>query len=167
MNIAPASISDLAEVSSWIATEHECRNWAGPAVTYPISMARLLDQISFSSESSFSYKSELELVGFGQIIQKEHGRSHLARIISSPVYRGNGLGRKICSDLIERAYENGSSTVSLNVYRENAHAHRLYESLGFKELKEKSDGANVFMLKTLQAAQIRSGHTKHGLHRTR
>lgn len=148
MNILPASINDVEEVISWIATEEECRIWAGPAVTFPISRGRLLDEISFCSENSFSCRSEAGLLAFGQIIQKDDGRSHLARIITNPTCRGQGLGRRICNHLVNYAFDLGGGKVSLNVYRENSHALRLYESLGFKEQTEKSDDTNIFMLKT-------------------
>lgn len=90
----------------------------------------------------------MNLLAFGQIIKKVDGRSHLARIITNPAYRGQGLGRKICKYLVDYASEHGSGKVSLNVYRENAHALRLYESLGFREQAEVSDDTNIFMLKT-------------------
>jgi len=148
MNILPASISDIEEVISWIATEEECRIWAGPAVTFPINKGSLLNQISFCPENSFSCKSYMGLLAFGQIMQKDDGCSHLARIITNPTCRGQGLGRRICNYLVDYAFELGSGKVSLNVYRENAHALRLYESLGFREQTEKSDDGNIFMLKT-------------------
>lgn len=148
MKILPASTSDLENVISWISTEEECRLWAGPAVTFPISKDRLLDQISFCPENSFSCKSDMALLAFGQIMQKDDGRSHIARIITNPTYRGQGFGRKICKYLVDYASEFGGGKVSLNVYRENAHALGLYESLGFSEQTEKSDYTNIFMLKT-------------------
>jgi ribosomal protein S18 acetylase RimI-like enzyme len=148
MNILPASISDIEEVISWIATEEECRIWAGPAVTFPINAGSLLNQISFSPENSFSCTSHIGLLAFGQIIQKDDGRSHLARIITNPACRGQGFGRKICIYLVDYAFELGSGKVSLNVCRQNSHALRLYESLGFREKTEKSDDNNIFMLKT-------------------
>ncbi|MFT5603148.1 MAG: ribosomal-protein-alanine N-acetyltransferase [Paracoccaceae bacterium] len=148
MDILPASLSDVEEVISWIATEEECRIWAGPAVTFPINKVSLLEQITFNPENSFSYKSYMGLLAFGQIMQKDDGRSHLARIITNPTCRGQGLARKICNHLVDYAFELGRGKVSLNVYRENSHALRLYESLGFKEQAEKSDDTNIFMLKT-------------------
>ena len=148
MNILPASINDLEEVISWIATEEECRIWAGPAVTFPISKGRLLDEISFCPENSFSCRSDMGLLAFGQVMQKDDGRSHLARIITNPACRSQGVGRRICHYLLDYAFELGGGKVSLNVYRGNSSALRLYESLGFKEQVEKSDDATVFMLKT-------------------
>ena len=148
MNIFPASINDVEEVISWIATEDECRLWAGPAVSYPIRIGHLLDEISFSPGNSFSCKSELGLLGFGQILRKDNGRSHLARIISNPTCRGQGYGHTICRYLTDYASQLGSDSVSLNVYRENTRALRLYESLGYREQAEKSDGTNIFMLRT-------------------
>jgi ribosomal protein S18 acetylase RimI-like enzyme len=148
MKFLPASISDLEELIAWISTEEECRIWAGPVVTFPINKRRLLDQISFSPENSLSCKSDLGLLAFGQVIKKDDGRSHLARIITNPTYRGQGFGRIICGYLVDYAFELGSGKVSLNVYRGNVPARRMYESLGFTEQPEMSDEANIFMLRT-------------------
>ncbi len=87
-------------------------------------------------------------MAFGQIIQKDGGRSHLARIITNPTFRDQGVGRSICNHLVDYAFALGGGKVSLNVYRENSHALRLYKSLGFKEQTEDSDDSNIFMLKT-------------------
>jgi ribosomal protein S18 acetylase RimI-like enzyme len=148
MKFLPASISDLEELIAWISTEQECRIWAGPVVTFPINKRRLLDQISFDPENALSCKSDLGLLAFGQVIKKDDGRSHLARIITNPAYRGHGFGRIICSYLVDYAFELGNGKVSLNVYRDNVAALRMYESLGFREQPEMSDKANIFMLKT-------------------
>lgn len=147
MNMLLASINDIEEVISWIVTEEECRLWAGPAVTFPISKGLLLDQIAFCPGNSFCCKSDVGLLAFGQVLKKDGRRSHLARVISNPAYRGHGFGRKCCNSLVAYAFEHGSSKVSLNVYRENSQAIRLYESLGFREQAEKSDETNIFMLK--------------------
>ena len=62
--------------------------------------------------------------------------------------QGAGARLEICNYLVDYAFDLGGSKVSLNVYRENSHALRLYKSLGFKEQTEKSDDTNIFMLKT-------------------
>lgn len=148
MNIRPASINDVEEVISWICTEEECRIWAGPAVTYPICKSRLLNEISFCPENSFSCSSNTGLLAFGQVLQKDDGGSHLARIITNPTCRYQGVGRRMCNYLVDYAFQLGGGKVSLNVYRENSYALRLYESLGFMEQAENSDDANIFMIRT-------------------
>lgn len=147
MDILPATKENLEEVVSWINTEEECRLWAGPAVTFPVMLATLCKEISFAPDNSFACISEQGLLAFGQVIKKADGYSHLARIIANPEFRGQGLGRKICTKLVDYASSAATGKISLNVYRHNEVAVSLYESLGFREQVDKSDPINVFMIK--------------------
>jgi ribosomal protein S18 acetylase RimI-like enzyme len=74
-------------------------------------------------------------VGFGQVIRKSKKWGHAARIIIAPLFRGRGLGRSLCLALIDRANDLNYSHISLNVYRDNPAAIKLYQSIGFHEAK--------------------------------
>ena len=147
MKIYRATEKDLEEVVSWIDTKESCRIWGGPSVSYPIRLKDLIEEISFSVDTSYVYKVKEEVVGFGQVIKKAKGSNHLARIITSPGSRGKGYGFDLCNGLISIAKESGS-IITLNVYRANRVAVALYEKLGFTEDKDKSTNESVFMVKT-------------------
>jgi len=59
----------------------------------------------------------------------------LKRIYVRPSHRSNGLGRRITEDLIERSDELGYAYVRLDSLRRLDSAMRLYESLGFTEIR--------------------------------
>lgn len=70
-------------------------------------------------------------MGLGQIVEKEN-YLHLARIITSPIHRGKGLGTILCQELIKRGKTRfGDRPFSLNVYAKNKNALSLYLNLGF------------------------------------
>jgi ribosomal-protein-alanine N-acetyltransferase len=147
MNITPASNIDLSEITQWVISEKECQTWAGPLVNFPISIKKFIQEIEFSPKNSYVYKAGNEILAFGQIFDKED-YAHLARIITNPQKRGNGLGRKMCVHLINKASQLNKNGVSLNVYRDNSFAKNLYISLGFSEQPEGSTNEALFMVKT-------------------
>ena len=123
--------SDLACVASWIGSAEECRLWCGARVAYPIDLAALPAAIEYGACESWSAAEPEGLVAFGQLVPKQGGRLHLARLISAPSRRGCNFGRLITSHLLEVARTQGASAVSLNVFAENQPAVTLYSSLGF------------------------------------
>lgn len=48
-------------------------------------------------------------------------------------YRGQGIGRNICSSILDAAMEQGASSAYLQVVKGNASAKALYSSLGFED----------------------------------
>lgn len=83
----------------------------------------------------------------GQLLAKENNYLHLARIIVDPFKRAMGYGRLLCNELIKTAGRKGYHKISLNVYRGNTVALKLYESLGFREKAEKSSKEICHMVK--------------------
>ncbi|MBV2129678.1 GNAT family N-acetyltransferase [Arsukibacterium indicum] len=146
MNIEQATIVDLAEVITWLSNADESRTWAGPRVTYPLQPAQLAAEIMFCQDNSYCLKHDNGLAGFGQLIKINEDCYHLARIITNPQCRGQGVARQLCSQLINLAWQRGADILSLNVYRHNQAAIAIYQSLGFKEQIEKSDETLVYML---------------------
>jgi [ribosomal protein S18]-alanine N-acetyltransferase len=51
-------------------------------------------------------------------------------------WRGMGIGRAMLTDLIARADEAGFSRLSLSVDEQNDRARHLYESLGFRKVRD-------------------------------
>ena len=148
MKIAPASITELDTIMTWIGSAEHCHRWAGPGVTFPLVRQRLATEIGFSGANAFCGRSDAGVLAFAQLIQKAPGVYHLARVISHPGYRGQGLGRQVCQYLLNCAWALGGHAVTLNVYRANTAALSLYTSLGFAEQAGNSDSNLCFILKT-------------------
>lgn len=148
MTVTQATEADLTNVSSWLTNATDCRLWAGPRVSFPLKTTQLANEIMFCQDNSYCYVTTAGLAGFGQLININDTCYHLARIITNPNCRGQGVARNLCSQLIEHAWQRGASQLSLNVYRNNVQALSLYQSLGFIEQTDKSDGEMIYMLLT-------------------
>jgi [ribosomal protein S18]-alanine N-acetyltransferase len=127
-----ATLDDLGVVASWVRTENECRLWAGPGVSFPLRRDVLAAEIRFSEGGGLALEDGGGPCAFGQVVWNgAERRAHLARVIVRPDARGRGLGRALVRALLARAAARGASSVTLNVYEENAPALRLYASEGF------------------------------------
>ncbi len=146
MNIEHATDANLQQVSRWITTAVDCQIWAGPQITFPIKHSLLAMEIMFCEDNSYCLRLAGEIAGFGQLIHINDACYHLARIITHPQCRGKGVARRLCSQLVNTAWQRGGSQVSLNVYRSNDQAMALYQSLGFCEQAERSDENMLYML---------------------
>jgi ribosomal protein S18 acetylase RimI-like enzyme len=146
-----ATLSDLQEVASWIATAHDCELWAGWRVGFPIDSERLPHALEFSETNSFCLMSERELVAFGQIVPKA-SRAHLARLIVKPSARGKGHGRTFVRGLLERIGQEPFERVSLNVDASNLPAIALYLGLGFRDAPRPPDEPESARTRYMEAA---------------
>jgi GNAT superfamily N-acetyltransferase len=59
----------------------------------------------------------------------------ISGVCTHPEYQGRGLARRLMTRLMSRELQRGETPV-LHVMRENARAHALYKSLGFRDYRE-------------------------------
>lgn len=64
----------------------------------------------------------------------ENGYMLLQNVIVSSELRGHGLGKKVCSAILKKAYEAGAQHSYLQVVQTNTVAVNLYKKLGFEKL---------------------------------
>jgi [ribosomal protein S18]-alanine N-acetyltransferase len=168
--------ADYEAIAAWIPDAEACLRWAGPRVAFPFSAAQLPHLLSVDGCASYCWSDGGSAAcGFGQHWPHESGAVHLGRIIVSPALRGRGLGRELCRQLCARAIESaGASTVTLNVYRDNAVAVALYRSLGFAPIEARSSPEAFLMrmhagtLRVAVAADIPSiQHVRHSVRENR
>jgi ribosomal protein S18 acetylase RimI-like enzyme len=138
LNLRNAKSEDLKTIISWIPDEDTCKLWAGPQVRFPLNIESLSKDIEFSDNNSFCLIDNESIVAFGQLLEKENGYLHLARIIVAPSKRAMGYGRSLCNALLKITRQRGCGKISLNVYQNNTNAFKLYEKLGFRKISEKS-----------------------------
>ena len=136
--LRPAAPADLETVLTWIDTPDALRLWGGHRLTWPPEVEKTWYEIGADGRNSFALVDvDGKLAGFGQALPHEPARVHLGRIILAPAARGQGLGRVLVGALIGAARENfHPGAITLNVYRDNLPAVRLYQSLGFVVVSE-------------------------------
>jgi ribosomal protein S18 acetylase RimI-like enzyme len=139
--------SDYATISTWINDAQACARWAGPLLRFPFTAEELATQIVVPQGISHCLGDEgASPLAFGQYWLRVPGCAHLGRIIVAPSARGRGLGKVLCSQLIDDAIDRlGVNKLSLRVYRDNTSAMRLYASLGFAAVDGESSAEVLFM----------------------
>ncbi|PFH07754.1 ribosomal protein S18 acetylase RimI-like enzyme [Collimonas sp. PA-H2] len=139
--------ADYAVIAGWIADAAACARWAGPQLAYPFEPVQLPQLLHVQSGASYTLcEGDADILGFGQYRLRQPGVAHLCRIAIAPQARGRGLGKILCSLLLEeavRAY--GVSAATLRVYRDNPAAHAIYAGLGFVEVAAESTPEVLWM----------------------
>ncbi len=132
-NLRSAAPEDLQVILDWVTSPEQLRLWGGPALTYPPRVDRTWGEIGATTQNTFSLIDAASHVsGLGQILLREKDTAHLARIIVSPALRRNGIGHILCQQLMRVASQRyGTTGFTLNVYKDNLPAVKLYRSLGF------------------------------------
>jgi ribosomal protein S18 acetylase RimI-like enzyme len=131
MKFQLATKNDLETVIDWIPDAKSCMVWAGPKVIFPIELEQLCDALEFDRNHTYTLSDATNLLALGQIRMFENKRGHLSRIVVNPEFRGKGIGRIFCLELINKASELKCNTISLNVDEANKVARSLYKKLGF------------------------------------
>jgi ribosomal protein S18 acetylase RimI-like enzyme len=147
--LRPACAADYAFIAAWVPDAAACLRWAGPRVPFPFAGAELATHLAVTGgESHCLAEPAAAPCGFGQHWAVSTGAVHLGRIIVAPSARGQGLGYRLCVQLIARAIQaTGAGAVTLRVYRDNAVALGLYTRLGFSTVATESNGEVFFMRK--------------------
>ncbi|WDR35083.1 GNAT family N-acetyltransferase [Pseudomonas serboccidentalis] len=93
---------------------------------------------NFAAEFACTVTSVIEfngqMVGYVQVLDKED-RIHVQNIAVSPKFQGKGIGTRILKELQLQASAR-HVPLQLGVFRTNALARKLYESLGFRQTGE-------------------------------
>ncbi|TWS25717.1 MarR family transcriptional regulator [Tsukamurella sputi] len=80
-----------------------------------------------------------ETVGCGALTYQEDGHAEVKRVWAAPSVRGLGLGRRIMSELEERARAAGVRTLRLDTNGNLTEAIGLYRKLGYREVERYND----------------------------
>lgn len=124
---------DAATVVSWFADRTEVIAWGGEAIPDPLTAEWLSQEIRDVERYHYTLRAADETIsGFFSFVPfPSDKRLHLTRVGVSPELRGTGIGKRIVSECIRVAREDGADKITLNVFASNKHAIRLYDRAGF------------------------------------
>ncbi|MDJ0916652.1 MAG: GNAT family N-acetyltransferase [Woeseiaceae bacterium] len=126
-----AQSADIDALMAWFPDETSLRNWAGPSFDYPFDRTSFHRDCRWRDMPSYCLDSHGILQGFGQFYDR-YGRVNLARLVVSPMSRGQGLGQLLINALIEASRPVlGLNEAGLFVYRSNESAYCCYRAAGF------------------------------------
>jgi len=160
MHLRPATLQDLQTVLTWIESPEQLKRWGGPLLTWPPQSGQIWRQIEADTHKVFALVSdEGEVAGLGQTLRREENAVHLGRIILSPALRGQGVGRVLMQNLIDKGRElYHPQYFSLYIYNENLPAVRLYRSVGFVVIETYTeDDSSRMELRVVEPVQSRGG----------
>ena len=122
------------DLISWINSEEQLMQFAGPAFTFPLTKEQL--EISLSDQSRCAFKvvncKTNVAIGHSEIYLTDHS-AYLGRIIiGDKELRGKGLGQQIVNLLLDFVFSKlDQIEVELNVFDWNVEAIKCYEKVGF------------------------------------
>jgi len=127
--------ADFAIYKSWICSQDELFQFAGPIFSYPLTEQQLHDYINDSKRIAFKaiLTKSNEIIGCAEL-NLENLKPRLSRIlIGDKTKRNIGLGRLIIDRLLEKIfYEYDYLDADLNVFDWNKSAIKCYQNAGFK-----------------------------------
>lgn len=127
---------DFDRLISWIHSEEELIQFAGPVFSYPLTHSQLREYLTDEKRISFKVidtNNDL-VIGHAETYYSNIQSVKLCRIlIGEKSFRGKGLGTKLINQLISMIQiSNQIKLIELNVYQHNKSAIRCYEKCGFK-----------------------------------
>jgi ribosomal protein S18 acetylase RimI-like enzyme len=123
---------DIDRLMNWFPDAAATTVWGGPNFRFPFTRHSFAEDMHWGRMASFSLRDSLgELAAFGQLYEK-YSCINLARLVVNPTMRGQGLGRRLVSSLMQVGRPMfPCAKFSLFVYRDNKPAYQCYKSLGF------------------------------------
>ncbi len=131
--LEPARDHDMDELMKWFDGERSVKIWGGPKFRYPFSRETFLEDSHWRDMATFCLRSpENAFSAFGQLYERDR-RINLARLITHPQTRRQGVGRRLVQMLMSIGADLFAlDEYSLFVYRDNTPALECYRSLGFE-----------------------------------
>lgn len=128
-------VSEAAIIGGWSQSAAETKRWCSSA-EHPMSSARVSSWWEPADVEAYTAVDAAgDLVAYGELwLDPREDEVELARLIVAPTIRGQGVGRRLVSALVQRARLTGLSTVILRVSRGNPAAVRCYRASGFRRL---------------------------------
>lgn len=149
LKLLPQTTDDIAILLSWVKSEKELRQWAGPVIfSWPLSreqLSKYLARMGGESPEVYIYKAIVEdntMVGHIEFDKIDHHNKTavLSRVIINPVLRGKGLGHEIVQSSLAMAFNNLKlNQVTLRVYDFNTSAIACYKAAGFSMVSSIQD----------------------------
>lgn len=146
IKLEPFTKVDFNRLISWIDSEEDLIQFAGPAFTFPLTEYQLQKYLENKNSKPFKIieQSSQKVIGHCEIYLAETSAKLCRILIGEKSFRGKGLGLEIVDRLLEKCFkEFNYSLVELNVYDWNTGAIKCYKKAGFVVNPQKSKTIEV------------------------
>lgn len=127
--------NDFERFRSWIKSQEELFQFAGPIFAYPLTNEQLTSYINDPRRIAFKViqSHTQEVIGHCEL-NLENELPRLSRIlVADSNARGKGLGKAIVHEMLEQLFiKRNFKSADLNVFDWNKIAIRCYEQVGFE-----------------------------------
>ncbi len=126
--------SDFNTLISWINTEEDLIQFAGPLFSFPLTKVQLNGYIKMKNKKPFKIVlAETEKTIGHCELNLENGNNRLSRIlIGDESYRSKGYGKIVVAKMVKLLFDNpNTKEVDLNVFDWNNGAIKCYKRVGF------------------------------------
>lgn len=142
IELKPFTENDFETFKSWIHSEEELFQFAGPIFDFPLTDDQLRNYINMKDKKPFKVilRSTNETIGHCEL-NFENGNNRLSRIlIGNREMRGKRIGEQVVRKMVILMFENKEiNEVDLNTFQWNKPAIKCYEKVGFKINPDKSE----------------------------
>lgn len=123
---------EIDELMGWFTDAEAVDRWSGPRFRYPFSRESFLEDCRIEEISTYCLRNpDGAMAAFGQMYDR-YDRGHLARLVTHPGMRRQGIGERLIRLIMTFARLNsGHEQSSLFVYKDNEPAYRCYLKMGF------------------------------------
>ncbi|MGI9235700.1 MAG: GNAT family N-acetyltransferase [Woeseiaceae bacterium] len=133
--------ADIDELMRWLPDATSVDRWSGPRFRFPFTRESFREDCRVDEIATYCVRNPNGVMAaFGQMYERDD-RGHLARLITHPEMRRQGIGQRLIRMIMTAARQEwGHEQSSLFVYRDNDAAYRCYLKMGFV-LQDYPDGA--------------------------
>ena len=146
IKLKPFTENDFDILKSWIHSEEELIQFAGPIFSYPLTNEQLRNYIKMPDKVPLKVvlNSTKETIGHCEL-NFENGNNRLSRIlVGNKELRGQKIGEQIVRNMVDLLFlDQTINEVDLNVFDWNKGAIKCYEKVGFKINQNNSDKMTV------------------------
>jgi len=151
MELARFRVKDVVELLSWVGTEADMVQWAGPAFGWPLTAKQFRQHLLAAAVGpatlfAFGLYEGRQLHGYCELFDYRRAAQSavLARVIVRPEDRGQGWGRFMVRRVVAFGFERlDLHRIGLGVFDFNEAALRCYARVGFRQEGTLRDSARV------------------------
>ncbi len=139
IKIMPLRYKYIRDIVSWVKSESDMVQWAGPAFKWPMTQKQFREHISIGKTPPqtlypFILLNHNNVSGYCELsgFHRATDQARLTRVIISPDHRNEGLAKTMINNVLNFGFETLElNRIALGVFDFNVAAIKCYNDIGF------------------------------------